>query len=194
MITPDPDDYNPDPPVRTKLGVIVLVALLHVVVILGLIRAFAPDFTAKAVEKVLSTFSVTITAPPPPPPAQAPKAAGDQGAAGKKAVPAPTKAPEPKVPIAKVPAPRASSTGSAVTSGATSQGSGTGAGGIGISESEEGLRDAAERGLRHGLAGKVLDFQHRIEGGTVAGGDDGDDAGHGRGKRSGVRGQRSDKR
>ena len=46
-------------------------------------------------------------------------------------MPAPTKAPEPKVPIAKVPAPRASSTGSAVTSGATSQGSGTGAGGTG---------------------------------------------------------------
>jgi periplasmic protein TonB len=101
-------------------------------VLLGLIRAFAPDFTAKAVEKVLSSFTVTITAPPPPPPpAEKPKAAGDTGEAGKKAVPKETKAPPPKIPIAKSPAPNASSTGSAVTSGATSQGNGAGAGGQG---------------------------------------------------------------
>ncbi len=115
-------------PRRTRLGVLALVALLHVVAILGLIRAFAPDFTAQAVDKVLSTFTVTITAPPPPPPpppAPEPKAAGAEGAAGKKAVPSAAKAPQPKIPIAKAPAPIASSTGSAVTSGATSQGNGT---------------------------------------------------------------------
>lgn len=126
------DDFNPDPPARTKLGVILFVALLHVVVLLGLVRAFAPDFTAKAVEKVLSTFTVTITAPPPPPPpAEKPKAAGDTGEAGKKAVPKETKAPPPKIAVAKSPAPKASSTGSADTSGATNQGNGTGAGGQG---------------------------------------------------------------
>ena len=127
----DDDDFNPYPPARTKLGVILFVALLHVVVLLGLVRAFAPDFTAKAVEKVLSTFTVTITAPPPPPPAEQPKAAGDTGEAGKKAVPKETKAPPAKIPIAKSPAPKASSTGSAVTSGATNQGNGTGAAGQG---------------------------------------------------------------
>lgn len=129
----DENDYDPTPPRRTKLGVMALVALVHVLVVLGLIRAFAPDFTAKAVEKVLSTFTVTITAPPPPPPPpqEQPKAAGAQGEAGKKAVPKAVKAPEPKIPIAKTPAPKASSTGSAVTSGATNQGSGTGAGGSG---------------------------------------------------------------
>jgi periplasmic protein TonB len=127
----DLDDYNPDPPPRTKLGVVVLVALLHVAVILGLIRAFAPDFTTQVTEKVLSTFTVTITSPPPPPPAEAPKAAGNEGAAGKQAVPKAAVAPEPKIPIAKAPAPKASSTGSADTSGATSTGSGTGAGGQG---------------------------------------------------------------
>lgn len=127
----DDDDFNPEPPTRTKLGVTVFVVLLHIVVLLGLVRAFAPDFTAKAVEKVLSTFTVTITAPPPPPPAEQPKAAGAAGEAGKKAVPKETKAPPPKVPVAKAPAPKASSTGSAVTSGATSQGNGTGAGGVG---------------------------------------------------------------
>lgn len=120
-------------PNRTRLGVLLLVALLHLAAILGLIRAFAPDFTQKTVDRVLSTFTVTITAPPPPPPPPAPetKAAGAQGEAGKQAVPSAAKAPVPKVPIAKSPAPRASSTGSAVTSGATSQGSGTGAGGSG---------------------------------------------------------------
>ncbi len=128
----DPDDYDPDPPPRTKAGVIVLVALLHVVVVLGLIRAFAPDFTAQVTEKVLSTFTVTITAPPqPPPPAEQPREAGNEGAAGKQAVPKAAAAPEPKIPIAKAPAPSASSSGSADTSGATSAGSGAGAGGQG---------------------------------------------------------------
>lgn len=126
------DDFNPDPPAGTKAGVILFVGLLHVVVLLGLVRAFAPDFTAKAVEKVLSTFTVTITAPPPPPPpAEQPKEAGAAGEAGKKAVPKETKAPAPKIPIAKAPAPKASSTGSAVTSGAANQGNGTGAAGSG---------------------------------------------------------------
>ncbi len=120
-------------PNRTRLGVLLLVALLHLVAILGLIRAFAPDFTQKAVDRVLSTFTVAITAspPPPPPPAPEPQAAGAQGEVGKQAVPSAAKAPLPKVPIAKAPAPRASSTGSAVTSGATNQGTGTGAGGSG---------------------------------------------------------------
>jgi protein TonB len=110
----------------------VLVAALHVVVILALIRAFAPDFAAKAVDRVLATFTVTITAPPPPPPPpEKPQAEGEQGAAGKKSVAAPVKAPVPKVSLAKAPAPKASSTGSAVVAGAASQGNGTGAGGTG---------------------------------------------------------------
>lgn len=120
-------------PNRTRIGVLLLVALLHVAAVLGLIRAFAPDFTQQAVDRVLSTFTVTITAPqpPPPPPAPEPKTAGAQGEAGKQAVPSAVKAPEPKVPLAQTPAPKASSTGSAVTSGATNQGAGTGAGGSG---------------------------------------------------------------
>ena len=128
----DEDEFNPEPPPRTKVGVALLVIAVHLVVVLGLIRAFAPDFTAQAVKTVLSTFTVTITAPPPaPPPARAPDDAGKSGAEGKKAVARPVKAPEPKVPIAKTPAPKAASTGSANTSGAANQGSGTGAGGPG---------------------------------------------------------------
>ena len=118
---------------RTRLGVLLLVALLHLAAILGLIRAFAPDFTQQAVDRVLSTFTVTITAPPPPPPPPAPqpKAAGAEGAAGNQAMPSAAKVPQPRIPLAKAPAPKASSTGSAVTSGATNQGSGTGAGASG---------------------------------------------------------------
>ncbi len=115
---------------RTKAGVAAVVVLFHVVVVLGLIRAFAPDFSAKAVETVLSTFNVTITAPPPPP-AKAPEPAGASGDAGKKAVAREVKAEKPKVELVKAPAPKAASTGSANTSGAAAAGSGTGAGGSG---------------------------------------------------------------
>lgn len=139
-------------PNRTRIGVLLLVALLHVVAVLGLIRAFAPDFTQQAVERVLSTFTVTITAPPPPPPpspAPETKAAGAQGEAGKQAVPTAAKAPVPKVALAKTPAPRASSTDSAVTSGATHQGAGaggsdegTGSGGSGSGQGSGGASKA----------------------------------------------------
>jgi len=119
-------------PPRVRLGVIALVALLHILVLAGLVRAFAPDFAARTVESVVSTFTVTITAPPPPPePAPQPKPAGEAGTAGRKAVPREVKAAKPKVEIARTPAPTASSSGSADTSGARDAGAGTGAGGAG---------------------------------------------------------------
>ncbi|MDE2595651.1 MAG: TonB family protein [Sphingomonadales bacterium] len=122
---------------RTKAGVFVGVALLHLVAILALVRAFAPDFTAKAVESVVSAFTVTVTTPEPsptPPPPPAPRHEPDPGAAGnvgKKAKPKEVVAPKPKVVIAKTVAPAAASTGRAVTSGARDAGTGTGAGGQG---------------------------------------------------------------
>lgn len=128
------DSLDLSSPRRVKLGVAIGVILLQVVVVLGLIRAFAPDFASKAVESVMSTFSVTVTTPPPPPPPEpkvAEKEAGASGAEGKKAIPKAAKAPEPKIPISKAPAPKASSTGSADTSGAKDRGNGTGAGGPG---------------------------------------------------------------
>ncbi len=127
------DELDVTPPRRVKLGVIALVALLHLLAILALIRAFAPDFTAQAVETITKTFTVTVTAPPPPPPEPPaePKPAGAAGEAGRKAVPREVAVQPPKVTIAKAPAPRASSTGSADSSGARDAGSGTGAGGSG---------------------------------------------------------------
>lgn len=155
----DEDDLDLTPPRRVKLGVIVLVALLHVAAILALIRAFAPDFTAQAVETITRTLTVTITAPPPPPEPQVePKPAGAAGEAGKKAVPREVKAEKPKVEIAKVPAPRASSTGSADTSGARDSGSGTGAGGAG-----SGTGSGAGGNGQGGGASKPVHISGRID-------------------------------
>ena len=133
----DDDDFNPGSPPRTKLGVALLVVGLHVLVVLGLVRAFAPDFAAKAVDTVLSTFSVTVYTPPPtppppppPPPRPEPEKAGKSGNAGKQAVAKATKA-SAIIPVKQVPSPVATNTGSASSSGAIKQGSGTGAGGPG---------------------------------------------------------------
>ena len=116
----------------TRLGVVVLVALLHVAALLGLIRAFAPDFTAQVTKTVLSTFSVTVVTPPPAPePSKEPERAGAAAEAGKKAVAREVKADKPKVDLAKATAPKAASTGSANASGAKDAGAGTGAGGQG---------------------------------------------------------------
>jgi periplasmic protein TonB len=120
-----------------RIGVLALVALIHVAAIFALIRAFAPGAVEAVTRSVLSTFSVTVETPPPPPPPPAeqskpaPKAAGAAGAAGKKAVPKEVTAPKPKIAIATKPAPQASSSGSANSSGATASGTGTGAGGQG---------------------------------------------------------------
>lgn len=126
------NDFRQGLPRRTRFWIGLGVAALMIAMAALLVNALAPNFTAQVKEKVLSTITVTITAPetpPPPPPPQAkPKAAGDEGAAGKKAVPKEIKTPPTKLPISKTNAPEASSTGKANTSGATSQGSGTGAG------------------------------------------------------------------
>lgn len=153
------DELDLTPPRRVKLGVIVLVALLHLAAILALIRAFAPDLTAQAVERITKTLTVTITAPPPPPaPPAEPEPAGAAGEAGKQAVPRAVKAEKPKVEIAKAPAPRASSTGSADTAGARDIGSGTGAGGTG-----SGTGSGAGGSGQGGGASKPVHISGRID-------------------------------
>lgn len=126
------EDHGADlsAPRRTRVGVFLFVALLHVLAVLALIRAFAPQLAHDAVEAVVSTFSVTVTTPPPEP-ARQDKAAGGAGAAGRQAIPRPENAPPPKIAIAPRPAPKAASTGGAETSGAMNAGAGTGAGGTG---------------------------------------------------------------
>src|SRR5690606_35250577 len=117
---------------RPRWGTLALVVAGHLVVGAGLIRAFAPQFPAQAIEAVGSLVTVTITAPPEPAPT--PRAQLDPGAAGdegRKATPREAQAPVARVAVRPTPIPRASSTGAADTSGAREQGSGTGAGGEG---------------------------------------------------------------
>lgn len=168
----DEHDYDPTPPVRTRLGVTVAVVAFHIIVIAGLIRAFTPDLAASVVKTVLSTFNVTVVTPPLPPPPPPPppqptkdKDAGAKGDPGKKAIAKATKAPEPRIPLSPKPAPKASNTGSADTSGAANQGNGsgsqgrgdgTGAGGTGNGSGGGGI--AVKPSVRSGQINDSRDF------------------------------------
>jgi len=119
-----------------RLGVAILVVALHLLAFAGLIRAFAPDFSAKVAEHVVTAFTVTITTPPPSPsptpPATKPDRAGAAAPAGKQATPREVTAPRPKVVVARNDAPEVAGRGSEDAAGARDRGDGTGAGGQGM--------------------------------------------------------------
>ena len=46
----DEDEADLEQTPRTKVGVAVLVVLFQLLIVFGLVRAFAPDFTSKAME------------------------------------------------------------------------------------------------------------------------------------------------
>lgn len=120
---------------RPSVPVLIGIVLLHIALFYGLLRAFAPDFTAGVEETVTEAFTVTITAPmeePETPDPQPEPDEGAQGGAGREAVPQPKAEPTPRIRTREdPPAPRATSTGTARTSGATDSGEGTGATGLG---------------------------------------------------------------
>ncbi|MGE3692340.1 MAG: energy transducer TonB [Novosphingobium sp.] len=120
-------------PRRTRWLVAMLVLMIHVSAILGLIHAFAPGFTAKVAESVVSTFTVTVVtpSPTPSPTLRAPEKAGAAAEMGKKAVPKVAAAPKARIPIATEAAPPVAAQGAANTSGAGDSGQGSGAGGQG---------------------------------------------------------------
>lgn len=124
---------------RPNPWVIAGVAVIHVALFYGLIRALAPGAVQSVERSVVSAFTVTVTTPeePPPPPLEEddeePAAEGAQGDPGRDAVPQPVTAPSPPEPLRRdPPAPRASSTGTETRSGATQDGAGTGAAGSGL--------------------------------------------------------------
>ncbi len=128
------DDLDLSAPPRTRGLVAALVVGIHLVVVLGLIQAFAPNFTAQVTEQVISTFTVTVITPPPspkPPPPREPEKTGAAAPVGKKAVPKAAAAPRPKVAIANRAAPSVAGRGSDNAAGAAAAGQGTGAGGRG---------------------------------------------------------------
>jgi len=122
---------------RPRWGMLALVVLFHLLVLAGLVRAFAPDLTAAAVEKAVSILTVTISAPreePSKPPEQkAEPDSGAAGAAGSKATPRETSAPKAAVPLKPAaPIPPAASTGTAAQSGAQEAGIGSGGAAAGL--------------------------------------------------------------
>ena len=98
-----------------------LAALLHVLVILGLIRAFTPEFGQSLARSALAAFAL---APLPPKPAAKP--AGASGAAGKKAVPRPIAAPHARVSLAPKPAPPVAGAGADNSAGTRAAGDAAG--------------------------------------------------------------------
>ncbi|MXP42200.1 TonB family protein [Altererythrobacter soli] len=118
---------------RPKWGTLLLVGLLHVAVLAGLVRAFAPDLPRAVAEQAASLVTVTVFTPPPPPPEPRADPAPHEGAAGeqgRRATPREVTAPPVPRPVT-LPAPRVRSTGTANTSGAAERGQGSGAGGEG---------------------------------------------------------------
>jgi protein TonB len=117
---------------RRKLNwkLITLVAAGHVLALIGLTYAFAPDFTRSVVDQATSLITVTVRTYEEPAPVES---APDEGAAAEEGAAAtPREATAPEVPRPRdTPAPRASSTGSANVSGASNSGAGTGGGGEG---------------------------------------------------------------
>ena len=70
---------------RPRWWLIGLIVAAHVLAIMGLVRAFAPDFAGAVVERATDLVTVTLTAPPPPPPPESvpnpdPSPARDEGA------------------------------------------------------------------------------------------------------------------
>lgn len=113
---------------------ILLVAGMHVLVAIGLVRAFTPDLANLVVEKALSALTV-ITSPEPEQVEAETPSEDDEGAAapeGRKATPREVSAPKQVLPVTPVPVPPVSGQGADNASGARDKGEGTGAGGEGI--------------------------------------------------------------
>jgi protein TonB len=136
------------PPRRPRWGMLILVVLLHLAALAGLVRVFAPQFTADVIEEATSLVTVTITAPPEPEAAPSPEPeSGASGEEGREATPREVAAPEAPVPRPQ-PAPRAASTGPDDASGARDQGDGTGAGGEGEGTGSGGAGSGQGGGAR----------------------------------------------
>ena len=143
-------------PRPVRAGVAVAVVLLHLLVVAGLVQAFAPDVALSVARRTLASLTLDIeppapspkpTPPPTPAAARATAASGAQGAAGRRAIPREVKAPPPRIALATAtPAPAATATGNADSSGARAAGSGTGAGGAGAGTGSGGAGDGQGAG------------------------------------------------
>lgn len=125
------DDAVPVLRRKPNWGTLALVALFHVLVIAGLARAFAPDFTADVIEQAESILTVTVSTPEDLPEASPAPDEGAAAPAGEKAKPRDVSAPPSKLPVKPTQVPPVSGSGSENQSGA-SAGTGIGGGGEGV--------------------------------------------------------------
>ncbi|WP_159978661.1 MULTISPECIES: TonB family protein [unclassified Novosphingobium] len=123
---------------RPHWGTAGAVLLIHLVLVGGLIRAFAPDIAVEAARAVTQAFTVTVEPPPAPDPEPsptisraAPKEEGAAGAPAPKGIPREVAAPRAPVVIRPTQAPPVAGKGEENASGASGQGEGTGASGAG---------------------------------------------------------------
>lgn len=129
-----------------RWGTLAVVVALHALAIAGLVRAFAPDLPALAIERAVALVSVPVTPTPPPepeptPPRDPPDPVVEEGAAAPEApqaeIPAEPRevaAPVPRIVVAppiSIPTMAASGDSDAAPAGAGEQGTGRGAGGEG---------------------------------------------------------------
>lgn len=163
-----------DNPERIKAfaGVILVHAALGFAILSGL----NVHIVERTVER-LKAFDINEAPPPPPqppPPRQTPeKAKEEEGAAGKKAVPTPVVAPEPRIVVPYTPpvtAARVAGTGGASTAGASTAGTGTGAGGSGSGPGGGGRGDFSGFTPAR-MLNKIPDREYRrISGGRIPAG------------------------
>ena len=148
---------------RPRWGTLILVVLLHLAALAGLVRVFAPDFTAEVIEGATSLVTVTVSAPPELEAAPSPEPdAGAAGEEGREATPREVTAREAPVPRPQ-PAPRASSTGAENRSGAREQGEGTGAAGAGEGTGTGGAGSGPSTGSGGGGARPLELISGRID-------------------------------
>ena len=117
---------------KPKWGTLSLVVLFHLLVIAGLARAFAPDFTAEVIEQAESIFTVSITAPEDPVEVPPKPDEGASAQQGEQAKPREISAPPRTLPVKPTQVPPVSGDGADNRSGASTAGSGAGGGGEGI--------------------------------------------------------------
>jgi len=143
---PVPPDTRYAASQQPRWGTLALVALLHLAALIGLVRVFAPDFTASVVERATLLATVTIAAPPHPEVAAgADPHMGAAGAEAPQAVAREVAAPEAPL-LRPSPAPRVASPGDESFSGANDRG--TGAGGEGAGPGSGGAGTASGGGAR----------------------------------------------
>lgn len=115
------------PPGRVRAGTLVLVALIHVGIAIGVVRMFTPDLPAAIINSVFEAYEVVVFTPQP----EVKEKPGPAAPEGSKADPRAISAPQSPLPLHPQPAAPASGTGQDNVAGASIQGTGTGAGGEG---------------------------------------------------------------